>query len=113
MPTYEYACRSCDHSFEIFQSMKDEPLSDCPSCRQPQLRRLIGGGAGILFKGSGFYETDYKRPAATGSEGAAKSESKSESKGGTSEGGSSAPAASGGASTASPSSSSKPAASAA
>lgn len=61
MPTYEYACRECDHQFEVFQSIKDDPLSQCPSCGDDALRRLIGTGAGIIFKGSGFYETDYKR----------------------------------------------------
>lgn len=61
MPTYEYACRLCEHEFEVFQSMKDDPLSRCPSCGEDGLKRLIGLGAGIIFKGSGFYETDYKR----------------------------------------------------
>lgn len=61
MPTYEYACRKCDHQFEVFQSIKADPLSQCPSCGEEELRRLIGSGAGIIFKGSGFYETDYKR----------------------------------------------------
>jgi putative FmdB family regulatory protein len=61
MPTYEYACRLCGHQFEIFQSMKDDPMSECPSCGENGLKRLIGLGAGIIFKGSGFYETDYKR----------------------------------------------------
>ena len=63
MPTYEYYCRSesCQHEFETFQSMRDDPLQDCPACGQPTLKRKIGTGAGIIFKGSGFYETDYKR----------------------------------------------------
>ncbi|MBN1872360.1 MAG: zinc ribbon domain-containing protein [Candidatus Omnitrophica bacterium] len=60
MPTYEYECIKCGHRFEAFQSMKDEPLKECPKCRS-EIRRLIGYGAGIIFKGSGFYETDYKR----------------------------------------------------
>lgn len=60
MPTYDYACSACQHHFETFQSMKDDPLSECPACGQPALKRLIGTGAGIIFKGSGFYETDYK-----------------------------------------------------
>ena len=63
MPTYEYACRLCEHQFEVFQSMKDDPFSQCPSCGKDGLKRLIGLGAGIIFKGSGFYETDYKREA--------------------------------------------------
>jgi putative FmdB family regulatory protein len=59
VPTYEYECRQCGHRFETFQSMKDEPLKKCPKCGG-ELRRLIGTGAGILFKGSGFYQTDYR-----------------------------------------------------
>ena len=57
MPTYEYECKSCKHSFEAFQSMSDAPLSECPKCKK-ELRRLINGGSGIIFKGSGFYVTD-------------------------------------------------------
>jgi putative FmdB family regulatory protein len=63
VPTYDYACDACGHRFEYFQSMTDDVLRACPSCRKRKLRRLIGAGAGIMFKGSGFYETDYKRPA--------------------------------------------------
>ena len=59
MPTYDYECEKCGKHFEKFQSMNDEPLKNCPECGGP-LRRLIGMGAGIIFKGSGFYETDYK-----------------------------------------------------
>jgi putative FmdB family regulatory protein len=59
MPTYEYECQKCGHRFEEFQSMKDAPLSKCPKCRG-KLKRLIGAGAGLLFKGSGFYTTDYR-----------------------------------------------------
>lgn len=59
MPTYEYECTKCDHTFEIFQSMKDDPLKRCPECKS-KIRRLLGTGAGIIFKGSGFYETDYR-----------------------------------------------------
>jgi len=61
MPTYEYACAKCGHTFEQFQSMRDEPLKKCPKCKKPALKRLIGGGAGLIFKGSGFYITDYKK----------------------------------------------------
>ena len=66
MPTYDYACAKCGHQFETFQSMSDKPLTRCPKCKTGKVRRLIGSGAGIVFKGSGFYETDYKRkqPAA-------------------------------------------------
>ncbi len=60
MPTYEYACSKCGHHFEKFQSMRDEPLKKCPKCHKAALKRLIGGGAGLIFKGSGFYITDYK-----------------------------------------------------
>ncbi|MEA3305766.1 MAG: FmdB family zinc ribbon protein [Candidatus Omnitrophota bacterium] len=59
MPTYEYECVKCGNRFECFQSMKDEPLAMCRVCSSP-LKRLIGSGAGIIFKGSGFYATDYK-----------------------------------------------------
>jgi putative FmdB family regulatory protein len=60
MPTYDYRCEGCGHTFEAFQSIKADPLTQCPQCEQHQLRRLIGSGAGIIFKGSGFYETDYR-----------------------------------------------------
>ena len=59
MPTYEYECRKCGHVFERFQSITDEPLKRCPKCRC-KVRRLFGTGGGILFKGSGFYQTDYR-----------------------------------------------------
>jgi len=61
MPTYEYVCAKCDHELEAFQSMKDAPLKKCPSCGKSALRRKIGGGAGLIFKGTGFYITDYKK----------------------------------------------------
>jgi putative FmdB family regulatory protein len=60
MPTYEYVCPKCHHTFEQFQSMNDAPLQKCPACKKTGLKRLIGGGAGLIFKGSGFYITDYK-----------------------------------------------------
>jgi putative FmdB family regulatory protein len=60
MPTYEYVCEKCNHQFEELQSFKDEPLKVCPKCHEESLRRLFGTGAAILFKGSGFYETDYR-----------------------------------------------------
>lgn len=87
MPTYDYQCDGCGHRFEEMQSFKDEPLKVCPQCHQEQLRRLFGTGAAILFKGSGFYETDYRsdsykqaakadtetaaKPASTGTNGSA------------------------------------------
>jgi putative FmdB family regulatory protein len=87
MPTYDYVCSSCGHEFETFQSIKAASLEDCPACTKPKLKRKIVLGAGIIFKGGGFYETDYKRangqnqnaasssdkPAAKTSESAAKS----------------------------------------
>ncbi len=62
MPTYEYECKSCKYNFEKFQSIRDEPVKICPKCGK-EVRKLIGRGSGVIFKGSGFYETDYKRPA--------------------------------------------------
>lgn len=59
MPTYEYECNRCGHRFEVFQSMSDPPRKRCPRCRGA-VRRLLGTGAGIVFKGSGFYATDYR-----------------------------------------------------
>ena len=59
MPTYEYECLKCGAQFERFQSIKDDPLKRCPTCRG-KVRRLVGTGAGIIFKGSGFYQTDYR-----------------------------------------------------
>jgi putative FmdB family regulatory protein len=63
MPTYEYECKKCGHKFELFQSIKDEPRKTCikPKCRG-RAKRLLGTGAGLLFKGSGFYITDYRKP---------------------------------------------------
>ena len=60
MPTYDYRCRACGHEFELFQSMSEGVKRKCPECERLQLERLIGSGAGILFRGSGFYETDYR-----------------------------------------------------
>ncbi|MBC7833752.1 MAG: zinc ribbon domain-containing protein [Phycisphaerales bacterium] len=60
MPTYEYRCNKCHHYFENFHSMKDKPKRICPACGKPALERLIGTGAAIIFKGSGFYQTDYR-----------------------------------------------------
>ncbi len=60
MPTYDYVCDSCGHEFEAFESIKAEPQSVCPTCSDARLRRRIGPGAAILFKGSGFYQTDYR-----------------------------------------------------
>ena len=67
MPTYEYECKSCGHNFEIFQSMSDQPLKICPECGR-EIRRLIFGGTGVIFKGSGFYVTDKNKSDKTKSE---------------------------------------------
>ncbi len=92
MPTYDYECDACSHSFELFQSITAEPEKKCPECGKRKLRRLIGPGAAIVFKGSGFYKTDYrsesyKKAAAADTSGGSsssgsesKSEGKSESK---------------------------------
>ena len=61
MPTYEYRCAACAHTFEEFQSITAEPFQICPHCGKSTLRRVLGGGAGMIFKGSGFYLTDYKK----------------------------------------------------
>jgi len=63
MPTYDYACSACGHRFEEFQSMSAAALKKCPACKKLKLERLIGTGAGVIFKGSGFYETDYRGDA--------------------------------------------------
>lgn len=68
MPTYEYACELCGHEMEVFQSINAERLVDCPSCSKAGLKRLIGRGGGIIFKGTGFYQTDYKNSAAPAGE---------------------------------------------
>ena len=61
MPTYDYQCDACGHRFEKFQSITARPVRKCPQCGKNRVRRLIGTGAGVIFKGSGFYITDYKR----------------------------------------------------
>ena len=61
MPTYEYACSACG-IVEAFQSMREEPLTMCPTCKKRKVHRIVSRGAGIIFKGSGFWETDYNRP---------------------------------------------------
>ena len=60
MPTYDYVCDACGHTFELFQSMTDSVKRTCPQCKKRKLRRLIGTGGAIMFKGSGFYQTDYR-----------------------------------------------------
>jgi putative FmdB family regulatory protein len=90
MPTYDYVCDGCQHEFEAFESIKADPQTVCPECTEPKLRRKIGAGAAILFKGSGFYQTDYrsesykkraeaeKPSASTSSDSSSSSSSKSE-----------------------------------
>ena len=60
MPTYDYVCDACGHAYELFQSMTDNVKKTCPKCGKKKLRRLIGAGSAIMFKGSGFYKTDYR-----------------------------------------------------
>ena len=60
MPTYDYECRVCGYELEAFHSMSAPPLKDCPECGRPELKKRIGAGAGLIFKGSGFYSTDYR-----------------------------------------------------
>ncbi|RLS67801.1 MAG: zinc ribbon domain-containing protein [Planctomycetota bacterium] len=60
MPTYDYVCDACGHAYELFQSMTDSVKKTCPKCGKKKLRRLIGAGSAIMFKGSGFYKTDYR-----------------------------------------------------
>ena len=73
MPTYQYECAACGHGFEFLQSMMDKKLKKCPKCGKLKLHRLIGAGSGIIFKGTGFYETDYKRKEVPKSESSPKS----------------------------------------
>ncbi|MBS0207316.1 MAG: zinc ribbon domain-containing protein [Planctomycetes bacterium] len=91
MPTYDYVCDACDHRFELFHSIRDEPKKKCPNCGKNKLRRLIGTGAAIVFKGSGFYQTDYRsdsyrkaaeadKPASSTNSAESKSEAKTEAK---------------------------------
>jgi len=60
MPTYDYRCEACGHELELFQKISEAPKKKCPACKKSRLKRMIGGGAGFLFKGSGFYLTDYR-----------------------------------------------------
>ncbi|MCF6148257.1 MAG: zinc ribbon domain-containing protein [Candidatus Kuenenia sp.] len=60
MPTYEYRCSECNHEFELFQSIKSDPVKECPSCGRFSVERIIGMGGAVIFKGSGFYQTDYR-----------------------------------------------------
>ena len=86
MPTYEYQCDACEHNFDEFQSMSEAPLTKCPKCGKKKLRRVFGAGAAVIFKGSGFYQTDYrsesyKQAAKADQEAAGKSAGKADSNG--------------------------------
>lgn len=99
MPTYDYECGACNHKWELFQSIKAEPEKKCPACKKKKARRLIGAGAGLIFKGSGFYLTDYRsksyKDAAKADKSSAESTSKADS-GAKSESSGSKPSESGG-----------------
>ena len=75
MPTYDYKCTKCQYTFEHFQAMSDEPLVECPICSN-SVRRLISGGTGLIFKGSGFYKTDYNKKNKTSTKKSTKPEKK-------------------------------------
>jgi putative FmdB family regulatory protein len=90
MPTYDYECDACSHTFEVFQGINEAVKKKCPECGKNKLRRLFGGGAAIMFKGSGFYQTDYRsdgykkaakadKPAGESSGGEKKSDTKATS----------------------------------
>jgi putative FmdB family regulatory protein len=72
MPTYDYACEACGHRFERYQEMSEKKLRTCPKCGKRRLARLVGAGAGLIFRGTGFYVTDYKRAGESGKDGAEK-----------------------------------------
>jgi len=78
MPTYHYRCKSCNYEFEEMQKITEEPLKICPSCKKSSLVRIIGGGMGLVFKGSGFYITDYKNKSNSFSTKTSKPEKKTE-----------------------------------
>jgi len=88
MPTYEYACEACGHKFEEFQSITSKPITKCPVCKKNKVKRLISAGAGFIFKGSGFYITDYRsdnykageKSAASAAEGTKSEGAKTETK---------------------------------
>jgi len=80
MPTYEYRCRECGHAFDEYQSMTADPLVVCPNCGKRSLKRVMGTGGGLIFKGSGFYQTDYKKNGSSPSTSPAKKEKTTETK---------------------------------
>jgi putative FmdB family regulatory protein len=85
MPTYDYECDACGHEFELFQSITESPKKKCPACKKSKLRRLFGTGAAVMFKGSGFYQTDYRSESYKKSAEADKSASSESSSSGTSD----------------------------
>ena len=97
MPTYEYKCDACGHAFEQFQSITAAPVRKCPACGKNKVKRLLGIGAGVIFKGSGFYETDYRsesyKNAAKADEAAASPATATGDKSGAASGEKAAPAA--------------------
>jgi putative FmdB family regulatory protein len=80
MPTYDYECTACGHRFDELQSFSAPPLTKCPKCKKNKLVRLFGGGGAIIFKGSGFYETDYRRAGEKANNGEAAESPKTEPK---------------------------------
>lgn len=82
MPTYDYTCAACGHRFERFESINDDGVKPCPKCNKKKAKRMLGTGAGLIFKGAGFYTTDYKNKSSGGDSGSASgdSEKKPESK---------------------------------
>ena len=100
MPTYDYECSACNHKWELFQSIKAEPEKKCPVCKKKKARRLIGAGAGLIFKGTGFYLTDYRsksyKDAAKADKSASEAASSKPDSSAKSDGGASKPSESGG-----------------
>jgi len=88
MPTYQYQCKNCGHTLEEYQSITEEPLVRCPQCHTDNLARILGSGGGLIFKGTGFYQTDYKRGNAVTPKPEAKPKKEEGSKGGTGSSGS-------------------------
>ena len=79
MPTYDYECQACGNQMEVFQGINDAVLTKCPKCKKNKLERLFGGGGAIIFKGGGFYETDYRRAGETAGKGEGKTEGEGKS----------------------------------
>lgn len=96
MPTYDYRCSKCDHEWELFQSIKAAPIRKCPKCGKQTAKRMIGPGAGVIFRGSGFYQTDYRSESykkAAAAEGKSSESKASDSKSSETKSGDSKPAA--------------------